>query len=66
MTAHAVTCDADSAGIELLERRKECFWKLFGDVRVHIVALGPWFLGCIDVEAGTRAEIVCFVFTLNL
>ena len=52
MAAHAVTCDANSVRVKLLERRKQCFGKLFGNIRVHVVALCPWLLGRINVESG--------------
>ena len=66
MAAHAVACDADSASVKLLERSKESFGELFGNVRIHVVALCPWLLGRIDVKAGARAEIVGIVLALNL
>lgn len=66
MSSHAVTCDANLAGVELLKLREESLGKLFGDVRVHVVALGPWLLSRIDVETGTRPEVVGLVLALDV
>ena len=66
VSSHAVTCDANLAGVELLKLREESLGKLFGDVRVHVVALGPWLLSRIDVETGTRPEVVGLVLALDV
>lgn len=52
MTTHAVTSDADSVRVQLLEGGEESFGKILGDVRVHVVALVVGLLCGIDVEAG--------------
>lgn len=57
MSAHAVSCDADSAPVELLEGREESFWKFLGNVRVHVVAFVVRLLGRVDVEARAGTEI---------
>jgi hypothetical protein len=56
MSAHAVACDADSAHVEFLEGR-ESFWKLLGNVRVHVVAFVIRFLGRVNVEAGASTKV---------
>ena len=66
MTTHAVTCYADTVSVELFEIVEKRLRKLFGDVRVHVVALCPRLLGRVNVEPCARAEIVGIVFTLYL
>lgn len=53
MAAHAVAHDADPATVELFKRGEDGLGKLLGDIRVHFVSLGPWILGCIDIESST-------------
>jgi len=53
VTTHAVTSNADSVRVQLLEGSKESFGKILGDVRIHVVALVVRLLCGIDVEAGT-------------
>jgi hypothetical protein len=53
VTTHAVTSDADSIRVQLLEGRKESLGKILGNVRVHVVTLVVRLLCGIDVEAGS-------------
>jgi len=66
VSTHAVTSDADFAGVELRESSKDGLWQLLGDVAVHVVAVVVWGFGGIDVEAGTGAEVVRVVLTLDV
>lgn len=66
MSAHAVACDADSAHVELFEGRGKRFWKLLGNVRVHVVALVVWLLGRVDIEACAGTEIPGLILTLDI
>jgi hypothetical protein len=53
VTTHAVTSDADSIRVQLLEGREESLGKILGNVRVHVVTLVVRLLCGIDVEAGS-------------
>jgi hypothetical protein len=66
VTTHAVTSNADSAAVKLLEVREQSFWELLGDVGIHVVALIPRLLGRVDVETSTGSEIVRIVLALDL
>jgi hypothetical protein len=50
VSAHAVSGNADFAGIKLLELREQRLGQLFCDIRVHVVAFCPWLLSRVDVE----------------
>lgn len=66
VASHAVTGDANSARVQLLEGRKESIGEFLGDVRVHVVALVPWLLGGVYVEARAGAKVVCLILALDL
>lgn len=66
MSAHAVPEDTDPRCVDLLEGVGDRRGELGGDVAVHVVALGPGFLGRVDVEAGAGAEVVGVVFAGDL
>lgn len=66
MTTHTVTRNANTARVDLVKCREDGLGKLFRDVAVHLVALVPWGLGGVDVEACTATEIVGVVLTLDL
>jgi hypothetical protein len=66
VATHAMASDANFAGVKLiLERFEDGSGKLFRDVAVHLVVLGPRFGGSIDVEPGASAKIICVVFALD-
>ena len=66
MPTHTVTCDADPFRINLPELGEDYFWKLRGDIAVHFVVGGPRFGGCVNIEAGTGAEIVGIILAFDL
>lgn len=65
MSTHTVPKDTNPRPIDLLESVKDRLGELLRDVAVHFVALGPRFLGRVDVEAGAGAEVVGVVFALD-
>ena len=65
MTSHAMAKDADSFTVNLLEIFEYYFRQLGCDITVHLVALLPWRLSSINVEAGAGAKVVRVVFSLN-
>lgn len=58
MAAHAMAKDTDSFTVDLLEVVEHCLRQLGRDVTIHLIALIPWRLRSIDVEAGAGAEVV--------
>ena len=66
MTAHAMSRNADPAGIQLVECRKQRFGQLFSNICVHVISLRPWFFRGINVEAGAGAEVPAVVLALNI
>lgn len=65
MSSHAVSGDADSFRIQLLERREQGLGKLLGNVGVHVVALVVGFLGGVDVETSARSKVISIVLAGN-
>jgi hypothetical protein len=53
VATHAVTSDADSVRVQLLEGREQSLGKILGNVRVHVVTLVVRLLCGIDVEASS-------------
>jgi len=52
VTAHAVSCNADTVAVELLEVGEKGTWELLCNVAVHVVTLVVWLFRGINVEAG--------------
>lgn len=57
--------NADSRAVDLVKGVEDGLWELGCDVAVHVIALGPWFSGGVEVEAGAGAEVVGAVFAFD-
>lgn len=66
VSTHAVAGDTNAVGVQLRESAKDSLRQLLGDIAVHIVAVVIRGLGGIDVEAGSGAEIISIILTLNV
>jgi len=53
VTSHAVSRNADTVAIELLEVGEKCIRKLLGNVTVHVVSFVIWLFRRVNVEAST-------------
>lgn len=66
MSSHAMTRNTNSLRIQLWKRRENRLGQFVCDVCVHIVAGVVGRLGCVDVEARSRSEVVRVVFAFNV
>lgn len=58
--------NTNSLRVQLRKCRKNRLGQFVRDVSVHVVASVVGRLGCVDVEARSRAEVVGVVFALNV
>lgn len=65
MTSHAVTRNANAAGIQLRKRSEDSFRQLFSYIAVHIVVSIIRSLGGIHVEASAGSEVPRIVLSLD-
>lgn len=62
MPSHAMARNTHALGVDLGEMPKHELRQFARDVAGHAVAIGPGFVGGVDVEAGAGAEVPVFVF----
>lgn len=66
VSTHTVTGDADTAGIQLGESIENSLGQFFSDIAVHVIAVVVGRLCGVNVETGSRAEVVCIIFALDV
>lgn len=66
MSTHAVTCNADTARIQLRESSKYGLGQLLRHIGVHVVSSIVRSLGSVDVETGSSPEVPGVVFALDV